>query len=118
MDGREIVGWHFEVSNWLGQQGFAFSRALAHAVEFEHPSFGTLYLKPTQKISVAFDPERVVEGKVLAGSRGYESWNADFSKFPRKQRGGERPEKFGLAFDFSDVQQLRLGVSEAMKGAV
>jgi hypothetical protein len=85
------------VASILGEHGFGFTKNLTHAVEFARGD-ERIYLKTTGKLSLVLDP-RILVSHRLGKIDGYESWNSNFSAFPKKMRDGKKPEKYGVAFD-------------------
>jgi hypothetical protein len=108
MAGKDIplsVERLMHLSSVLGCFGFAFSKNRTHAVEFKKQSGECIYVKTTGKLSNVMDPRMTGSGLVLGGISGSETWNSNFSSFPRAKRNGLKPEKFGIAFDLAEPME-------------
>lgn len=62
----------------------------------------SIYLKPTRKISIVFHPG--LDFTVFPSQfskRFYPYWNSNMRQFPKKLRGGQKPENYGVSIDLA-----------------
>ncbi|MGE3643532.1 MAG: hypothetical protein AB7F96_06735 [Beijerinckiaceae bacterium] len=105
---REVFA---KVANRLGLHGFSLDRVLTHAVSF--CKLGrTIYLNDRNKIQIVVDPRVISTSLSLGKFIGKETWNSNFSGFPKKMRGGANPEVFGIGFDLENIEEIDDFVTE------
>jgi hypothetical protein len=77
-----------------------------HAAEFRSSTGQYFYLPNTVKPSVALSPLRASTSEPIMGCHGQFRFNSNFSTYPAKKNLGEKPERFGVAFDLENDSQI------------